>query len=272
MRERNEDQFLVAGINRNLSFARTSLLDAECLALSGRTQGYVFAVADGMGGVAGGEQASRIAVCAIGRYVLDTMPWFFRLDEGRPDDFQDELAAALRIAARNIEAVAARRPEVHGMGTTVTLAYVLWPRLYVAHAGDSRCYIHREGRLSQVTTDHTWAQRLVEEGVPRDQVNPRFGHALWNVVGGSSGQLEPEGHRIDLRVGDTLVLSTDGLAVHVTDDGIGALLAGGLGAEETCRRLVDAANAGGGSDNITVVVARFLPPGAIPAGRGPAVA
>ncbi|HJT76940.1 MAG TPA: hypothetical protein VJ739_07025, partial [Gemmataceae bacterium] len=131
--------------------------------------------------------------------------------------------------------------------------------LYVVHVGDSRCYLLRGGRLEQVTRDHTIAQQLVERGTltPEQAEESRWSHILWNCLGGGSHELKPEVYKASLRLGDSLLLCSDGLSKVVDDARIRDLLGQSLAAEETCRRLVAAANAAGGPDNITVVVAHF---------------
>jgi protein phosphatase len=117
----------------------------------------------------------------------------------------------------------------------------------------------RDTKLKQITRDHTVAQQLVEHGKldPEKADESRWSHILWNVVGGDSQELRPEVYKAQLQVGDTLLLCSDGLTKHVSDSEIATLLANTRGAEEGCRKLVDEANRSGGSDNITVVLARF---------------
>src|SRR5262249_53508250 len=161
---------------------------------------------------------------------------------------------------KNIETVAAARPEQRGMGTTLTMAYLLWPRLYVVHVGDSRCYLLRSPRLVRITKDQTMAQQLVERSVlaPEEAPQSRWSHVLWSCLGGNSRQLSAEVYKATLTLGDTLLLCTDGLTNQLRDEDLLRLLQQSGSAEETCRRLVAAANDAGGSDNITVVVAHFL--------------
>jgi len=216
-------------------------------------------VADGMGGHAAGKQASAIAVQALQHYVLNTMPWFFRLEESRESDFQDEMKASLEACQQSIETAAAATPARRGMGTTLTMAYVLWPRLYVVHVGDSRCYLYRPPALEQITRDHTVAQQLVDRGrlPPADAPKSRWSHMLWNCLGGGSSGLWPEVYKATLHVGDTLLFCTDGLTKCVEDQAIAGVLKQDRSAEETCSRLVGAAKEAGAPDNVTVVVARF---------------
>jgi protein phosphatase len=259
VREVNEDQFLVADLSKSMLIHQTSLSHEDHTRLFGGSQGQLLVVADGMGGHRAGRQASSLAVETLTRYLLETMPWFFRLSWRQESDLKEELRAGLEECQRQIERAAAADPARRGMGTTLTLAYLLWPRLYVVHAGDSRCYLLRDGRLHQFTHDHTVAQRLVDQGVlPAEEADEsRWSHVLWNCVGGNSHELNPEVYKATLRLGDTLLLCTDGLSKCVPEKQIQQILEAGRPAEETCGRLITAANAAGGPDNVTVVVARF---------------
>jgi protein phosphatase len=258
-RRANEDQFLVAGLNKGMLVQQTSLpMDDQTQLMSG-AQGKVLAVADGMGGHVAGDRASALAIRAITRYLLNTMPWFFRLDGKLEDDLREELAGALERARDEVQQDATRHG-LKGMGTTLTMAYVLWPRLYVVHAGDSRCYLLRDGELRQLTTDHSMAQQLVDQGAMGQQEadDSQWTHVLYNaIVADGSSELSPEVYKARLRGGDTLLLCTDGLTKHVPEERIVELLNGQ--AEQAAHRLIDAANDDGGSDNTTVVVARFGP-------------
>lgn len=256
-RRANEDQFLIAGLSKAMLVQQTSLSIEDQTRLLGGIQGKLLVVADGMGGAVGGERASYVAVSALTHYVLNTMSWFFRLDTGLEEELQRELRQGLERCQRALEQDPGRR---EGMGTTVTMAYVRWPELHVVHAGDSRCYLHRRGQLTQLTRDHTVAQQLVEGGdlTPERAEESPMAHVLWNavVVGGES-DLSPEVHRFQLEQGDTLILCTDGLTKHVDDPDIARQVARGQPADKLVQALVDAALHGGGSDNVTVIAARF---------------
>lgn len=259
-REVNEDQFLIADLNKSMRVHQTSLGIEDQTRLFGGSQGKVLLVADGMGGHAGGERASTLAVDAVTTYLLNNMRWLFRLHEDPQDDFLDDLKSALDQCQSRVSAEAERTPQRKGMGTTLTMAYVVWPRLYVVHVGDSRCYLLRKSELKQITTDHTVAERYVEAGAmePEEAETSRWSDVLWNVVGGDSDELLPEVHKAELQIGDTLLLCTDGLNKHVPDGQIAQSLDADSDAERTCCRLVEVANDAGGTDNVTVVVARFL--------------
>jgi serine/threonine protein phosphatase PrpC len=192
--------------------------------------------------------------------MLNIMPWFYRLGGQREDDFLHELEAALAKCQERVQAVADTMPTPQEMGAALTMAYITWPRLYVIHVGNSRCYLQRRARLEQITTDHTLAQQLVESGVlsPHESTTSRLSSVLWNAIGGGLDDLNPEVHKATLQVGDTLLLCTDGLPKHVADRDISLLLQAQEPSQETCRKLIEAANSAGGTDNITVIVARFL--------------
>jgi protein phosphatase len=268
VRDVNEDQFLVAELDKSMLVHQTSLAGPDHTRLPGGPRGYLFVVADGMGGVSGGKLASGLAVQTLTRYVLNTMPWFFRLDGD--DDQVDQLRAALTACHQTVVAVAAETGKDR-MGTTLTLAYVRWPRAYLIHAGDSRAYLLRGGHLHRLTRDHTIAQKLVDEGKMSPQLaeDSRWGHVLTNCICAGRTHLDPDVHTATLQPGDVLLLCSDGLSKCVADDRIAGLLAAGT-AEEAARRLVAAANEAGGPDNVTVVAARFRGPAAVPDPTPPA--
>jgi protein phosphatase len=140
------------------------------------------------------------------------------------------------------------------------MAYVAWPNAYVLHAGDSRCYLLREGELRQITVDHTLAQKFVDAGMisPEQVDQSRFSHVLWNAIGGNSESVSAEAHKLALELGDVLLLCTDGLTNELSDDRIAEILAHPRPASDICQELIQAAKAAGGNDNVTVVVAKFL--------------
>lgn len=259
-RDINEDQFLIGDLSKSMRIHDTSLgLDHQSQFFGG-TQGRLFVVADGMGGHAAGERASTLAIDSLVDYLLNTLRWLFRLEAGDEEDFLDDLKEALEYSQSALSAEADVIPGHRGMGTTLTMAYIVWPRLYVVHAGDSRCYLFRDSRLWQITKDHTMAQKFVDEGAlkPEEMGHSRWNSMVWNVLGGNDEELNPEAQKVELGIGDALLLCTDGLTRHVSDAEIARELGRDLPAADVCRQLVAAANDGGGLDNITVVVARFL--------------
>lgn len=245
VREANEDHFLIAELSRMMRVSQTSLPQPEIL--FGNRRGHLFLIADGMGGHRGGELASSLTVTTIERFMLDV----FR----KAEDFKTALTQAhARLLNETV-----RHPEVTGMGTTLTMAIANNWNLYLVHAGDSRCYLFRDRKLRQLTTDHTMVAELVRRGVvkPEDAAHHRYRNVVTNVVGGSQTSVTAEVRELDLEPGDALLLCTDGLTDMLTDDQIGEILESEPDSTTACGRLVDKALEHGGRDNITAIVARF---------------
>jgi PPM family protein phosphatase len=214
---------------------------------SGRT---VFAVADGLGGHQGGEVASATAVEPLaaldGREFAD------------PDAAAQALASAIRAGNAAILERAAGTPDLWGMGTTVTAAAVAGDRfLQLAHVGDSRAYLLRDGTLDQLTTDHTVVGELVRRGrlTPEQAAIHPERSILTRAVGLDPNLPVDTPDPLELQPGDQVLLCSDGLTEPVPDDAIAQLLATPDG-DAACRALIDAANTAGGPDNITVVLVR----------------
>jgi PPM family protein phosphatase len=237
VRELNEDSVLA------VEFFRDSQVDPA--------QNYLYAVCDGMGGAEAGETASAIAVAAIRDYVEA------RLRRGETQALGESLAAALEEANRLIIEYQKERPEARGMGSTGVCAAIVPPDGAVAWVGDSRAYILEGGSLRQLTRDHSLVQRLVEIGqITAEQARH---HEHKNVITRSLGarQSGPAGAEmvaLKLRRGDKLLLCSDGLMAHVEDDAIAEIMKRHDEPYETARELIAAANAGGGTDNISVIV------------------
>jgi protein phosphatase len=134
--------------------------------------------------------------------------------------------------------------------------------LYVLHAGDSRCYLLRDGELRQLTHDHTVSNQLIEKGgmTAEEASNSRWSNVLYNALGAGAAEVVPDVHKVALQPGDTILLCTDGLYRHVRDNEIRDLLETELEPPDSCRSLIDLANYRGGLDNITAVVARLGTP------------
>jgi serine/threonine protein phosphatase PrpC len=254
-RSSNEDHFAIAHVQRVLRVSQSSLAQPEVLL--GEQMGHLLVVADGMGGHQGGEYASAMAVAGIENLLLNTISWLSRL---KGPAVLDELCRALQIADRWVGEEARRAPQLKGMGTTLTMAFVTDRTLYLAHAGDSRCYRWRQGgKLERLTRDHTLVEQMVTQGMINAEEAARHSmrNVVTNAVGGGTVGVDPEVHKHTVKAGDVFLLCTDGLSGEIMDDEIAAVLSSGVTPEQACRKLVDEANARGGSDNITVVVARF---------------
>jgi protein phosphatase len=215
-----------------------------------------------MGGHAEGERACTIAVDQLTTYVLNSLGWCFRLEEDSERDFEEDLKHALESCQQSIEAVADKHPEMKSMGTTMTMVYVVWPRAFVVHVGDSRCYLVRNGQMDQITFDHTMSEVMSKAGQMsrKEARHSPMGHVLINVLGGRSHDLFVDVKKLTLERDDIVLLCTDGLYDMVPDEQIRDVLHSSQSAEETCRTLVELANEKGGKDNITVIVSRFLSP------------
>ena len=261
-RPTNQDHYLIADLNKSLRVHSTSLNLNDETRIYGGSQGKLLVVADGMGGEAAGERASTIAVDQLATYVLNSLSWCFRLEEQSEQDFQDHLKEALQSCQKSIRAVASQNPEMNGMGTTMTMVYIVWPRAFVVHVGDSRCYLLRNSHLDQITDDHTMAA-LVARASQVDCQQARkasMGNALWKALGGRSDDLSVDVYKLSLEKGDVLLLCTDGVYDMVPHAKVEAILNTAVDAEAACRTLVEVANENGGRDNITAIVSRFFSP------------
>lgn len=267
VRTNNEDHYLVVRFGRSMETLFTNLPEGDIPARSDEI-GYGVAVADGMGGRQAGEVASRIAIEALLAAVLQTPDWI-ALPEGAFAELAMVRAADRHRGVENVLVQAAEaNPQLQGMGTTLTVAWSIGLHLFVAHVGDSRVYLFREGRLSQLTTDHTLAQEMVDEGriAPEQLARHRLRHVLTKAITTEGHDVEPEVQDFRLADGDCILVCTDGLTNMVVEDEIVRILAESASADECVRRLVERALEQGGTDNITAVVARYALPSAAEAG------
>jgi serine/threonine protein phosphatase PrpC len=257
VRANNEDQFLVAALRKAIQVQWTSLPARP--AQYSDDQCHLFVVADGVGGYVGGERASALAIDSVQAFLLNTLKWFTRCKGKGEDRLLADFQEALRQANARVLAEGNALPELHDMATTLTLAYSLNDMLFVAHVGDSRCYLLRHGYLCMLTRDHTVVDELVRRGHLRaeDAAEHKWRHMLTNVVGGESSEVAVEVHKVQLEAGDAVLLCTDGLTNMVPDEAIAETLLAQPDPEKACVRLVALANEAGGKDNITVVIARF---------------
>ena len=257
VRPNNEDHFLIAELAKALQI-RHSSLDQGGVQYSG-PQGHLFLVADGVGGSAAGERASALAVNTVENYVLDTLNWCDTLTDDAHDRVLNKFREALCLADEKLCREATKQPELHGMGTTMTMAYRFDHELFVAHVGDSRGYLLRNGLLYRLTRDHTMVEEMVRLGLlkPEEAAGHGFRHVITNAIGGNSPGVNVEVHKVALEAGDRLLLCSDGLTEMVLDEEIVDVLAAEMEPKKACERLVNRANENGGNDNVTVVVAHF---------------
>ena len=241
-RENNEDAFLVARLMKSMKVCASSLPGNGSRLLS-EEEGYLFVVADGMGGAVAGEKASATAVASVEEFTLNTFKWFLHLGGPEEQVLKNELRAALETADRAVIERAQSDPKLRGMGTTLTMAYAIGSDLFIVHAGDTRAYLHHEGGLQQLTNDHTLAQILVDHGsLSADDAKHHKGrNVVTNVVGGPKPGVEAEIHKLRVAPGDQLLLCSDGLTLTVPDDLIAQTLAESDHPEDACLRLINLA-------------------------------
>ena len=251
VRPANEDHFAIMTLQKSVQLRGTNLQDTSILDRLRRPEVHLLVVADGVGGAAGGKIASGVAVRAVVEYLAEAVGCVQDFDVDREQAFLDHLSRAVE---RGHERLKEMFKTQGGPATTLTMVTLLWPRAYVVHVGDSRGYYLRNGRLRQFTRDQTMGDYLVDIGAVTEQHAQKAG--LYNVLSSAvGGDLVPTVGIVDLADGDVLLLCTDGLTKHVPDERIGQLLASGS-AESVAQSLVDAALEGGGSDNVTVIVAK----------------
>lgn len=258
-RASNEDCFAIAELARTLRVHHTNLPQSRTSVSSHRA--FIFLIADGVGGSKAGEVASGLSVSSIEDFMLNTLKRFSNLQASEEQGALRALQDALCQADSRIFEETAKHPEWQGMGTTLTMAFAVNWRLFVAHAGDSRCYLHSSGKLQQLTQDHTMPAEMARRGIiPAEKVaKHRWRHVVTNILGGPKPGVAVELHSLDLHPDDTLLLCSDGLTEMVPEEQIALILAHENDPQQTCERLIAEANRLGGRDNITAIVTRICP-------------
>jgi protein phosphatase len=247
IREHNEDNFLVADVTSALR----SNAAAAPLSMKLGEKGALFLVCDGMGGAAAGEVASRMAVDSIFDVLAAAQP------QAR-DGFARAVRRAIEIANERIYIQSRDNQSERGMGTTCTAAALVDSTLIVGQVGDSRCYVLRNGRLSQVTKDQSLAWQLIEAGAMTAEEAKAFEHA--NIILQALGvqdRVEVVLSQVELRKGDVIILCSDGLHGPVTDEEILEVLQIETDIKRAADALIQKALDRDGPDNVTVVLARF---------------
>jgi PPM family protein phosphatase len=262
LRENNEDQFFVTKMSRALETMVTSLPPGD---VPERVEevNYVMILADGMGGHAAGELASRLAISTLVSLALDVPDWILKLDsEAAPAELERRARDIVRQVGSVIFKKGREDPALKGMGSTLTAARSLGRDLLIVHVGDSRAYLFRAGGLNRLTKDHTFAQMLVDCGRLKagDIPSSRVRHVLTNALGGSKEHVDVDVDLLRLEDGDRLLLCSDGLTDLVDDDTIAQTLADGASSADVCAQLVQLALDRGGRDNVTVIVAGYTFP------------
>lgn len=242
VRAANEDAFVIV----DLAMANAQPIEetTKPLALRAGDRGLLLAVSDGMGGAHAGEVASALTLSALQRGMAE-----------RAESAQAALEFSVTQANEQVLR-AGREPGQEGMGATITAVIVYDGYAYVAEVGDSRAYVLRNGHLSQVTHDQSYVQQLMDAGTLTEEEGARFPfrNVLSQAIGGQADVVVAM-NRLELRREDRLLLCSDGLTGSVPDAEIQRILSSHATLDAACFGLIAAANAAGGPDNITVVLA-----------------
>ena len=264
VRQSNQDHFLLCSLHKQMEIHGTSLPDPGQLPLRGERLAFMAFVADGVGGHAAGEEASRIALETVVQYVTQSMQCYYAYDAAKEHEFLEQLTDTVMECHQQVTNEAESNPARKGMATTLTLAIVIWPWAYVVQVGDSRCYQLRDGELIQITRDQTVAQELYDKGVlsTAEAIDSKWAHVLASAIGGP--EATPVINRIAMQRDDVMMLCSDGLTGYVPDEQIRRRLVEMESSQQVAEALVADALAGGGGDNVTVVVGRSKAPVASP--------
>jgi PPM family protein phosphatase len=258
VRINNEDAFVLARAERALHTLATSLPQDDVPRTAAEIA-YGMVVADGMGGHAAGEVASRVALTALIRDVLETPDWIMRADERQAPRIEGRIAEHYDHANQAVNEEARADPRLRGMGTTMTAAFSFGPMLFLGHVGDSRAYLLRGGQIHKLTRDHSFAQALVDSGVlqPEQAKSRGVKNILLRYLGTSQDHIATDVRHLPLENGDQLLLCTDGLTDMIDDAAIASVLSIAATPTAACQALIDAALDAGGKDNVTVALARY---------------
>lgn len=258
VRTNNEDHFLVCSLHRKVEVYHTSLPNPSIL---GKTEGLAFLalVADGVGGAKAGEEASRIALEHVTRYVSQSLNCYYTSDPGDDDTFVRELEEAAMKVHAEISHESETDPDRKGMATTLTLWLGVGSSAYLMQVGDSRCYILQGDELIQISRDQTMAEEFVDAGVisRSDAAFNRWTNVLSSAIGGP--QAAPKVTRVSQSLGSIGLMCSDGLTRHVSDERIRERLLNMKSARECCESLLQDALDAGGEDNITIIAGRPAP-------------
>jgi protein phosphatase len=258
VRPDNQDHFLISALRKQMVVYQTSLPSPERVVGGPERLAFLAMVADGVGGGAKGEEASRVVLEEVTQYVSGTMRCYYATGSGDDVEFTRALQEAALQSGAELQRRGEKDPEYQGMATTLTLFLGVWPRAYLLQVGDSRCYVFRNGELRQITRDQTMAQELMDMGVLKaaDVAGTRFARTLSSSIGGR--MTDPVVTRLDMSWGTVVLLCSDGLTGHVPDDRIRERLRTMTSARQACEDLLRDALDAGGTDNVTIIVGRAL--------------
>jgi protein phosphatase len=250
-RDHNEDSFLVADLTTQEASLQPTVREHTL-----GPKGTLLFVADGMGGAAAGEVASQMAVDSVFNHLLES---WCKNDETTPEQFATRLREAVEVTNTKIYAAARERPELKGMGTTATAVGILGDTLYLAQVGDSRAYLIRGEEATLLTKDQSLMQRLIDAGELTEEEAEKSERK--NIILQALGP--DQNVKVDLthqavRREDIIVVCSDGLSGQVKKEEIAMIVSDpNTDLVSASSELIDLANARGGPDNITVIIARF---------------
>jgi protein phosphatase len=261
VRAQNEDHYLVSHISRRQEILHTNV-PSSYFPESIREDGYTMVVADGMGGMAAGDVASRLAISTGMKLFHKSPKWGFKINQKEARELFDRVSSRLQDIDRTLTEYSFADRRLFGMGTTLTMAYSIGVDLFIIHLGDSRAYLYRNGTLRQLTKDHTVAQAMADAGyISHDEIrHHKKRNSLTNYLGGHDGKVSADIRWLRLADGDRLILSTDGLTEMVDDAGIARILDAERAPTDAAQALVNKALENGGKDNVTVIVANYQIP------------
>ena len=256
VRAENQDQYLIASLHKTMMVHHSSIPEEHLGRLTSDSRGFVFLVADGVGGGPAGQLASGTALTAIVDYVIHAMDLYLDIDESTEPMFLAQLRQSVERGHEKIRAESGPAMSA-GMATTLTMVTVRWPKAYLVHVGDSRCYRLRGTMLELMTKDQTMAQVLLDAGALNPDTAEHSGlkHVLWSALGGR--EASPETLMVDIQFEDIMLICSDGLTKHVSDEEIREHLIRTTSSESTTKELLELALARGGTDNVTVVMSRL---------------
>lgn len=211
----------------------------------------LFIVADGMGGHHGGEVASKMAVSTVADLIKESL-------KGNSESVLVMIEEAFRKTNEIIYTMASKDPELNGMGTTMVVAHCHNNKIYVAHVGDSRAYLIRNGNITQLTKDHSVVAELLNSGeiTGEEARNHYLRHIVTKALGYKEA-IDFDVMSINCQKGDCFLLCTDGLTDMLTDEQIREIVTQRIQAQKICDDLISNANRKGGQDNITVILFRI---------------
>ncbi len=267
VREENEDHFFLGSLSRGIVVDATSISSNPLTVVEPERLASFAMVADGVGQGGGGEEASRAAVQALVQHVSSGFADAYAAESTDPDAFPRLLEGAALACHEYLQERSHEEQGARGFATTLTLFLGLWPHAYLLQVGDSRLYLFRDAELTQISRDQTMAQDLVDSGVLTQQKAQatKWAHVLSSAIGGQ--EAEPVVSRIVRQWGTIVLLCSDGLTKHVSDEKIAERLALLTSAKQTCKELLQDALDGGGTDNITMVIGRTVKPANAGAGE-----